>query len=302
LNAIAGVATAEAPYGVAGLVLLVIGFAFKIAAVPLHMWAPDVYEGAPTPVTAFMAAGVKTAAFAALLRTLEVAFAGAKIVELWLPLLFWLAVITMVAGNLLALPQRNVKRMLAYSSVAHAGYLLVGVCSANAPAARADAGEGLLFYLAAYTFAVVGAFSALACVERRDTESATAWDLERFTGLGRRRPFVALVASIFMLSLAGIPPTVGFPAKVLLFKAAVEANLIPLAVVGLVTSAAGAYYYLRVVVYMYMRESEHLETAPTSGWALHVGLALASAAVVVLGVGPSFLADLARASGTVLGG
>ncbi len=302
LSGIARAASADAPFGIVGLVLLIAGFGFKIAAVPLHMWAPDVYEGAPTPVTAYMAAGVKAAAFAALLRTMEVAFAGGKAVDLWLPLIFWLAVITMVAGNLLALPQRNVKRMLAYSSVAHAGYLLVGICAANLATARTDAGEGLLFYLAAYTVSVVGAFSALASVERHDGESTTAWDLDRFTGLGRRRPFVALAASIFMLSLAGIPPTVGFPAKILLFKAAVEANLVPLAVVGIVTSAVGAYYYLRVVVYMYMREAEHGEAPSRSGWGLDLALALAGVLVVVLGVGPSALADVARASGITFGG
>jgi NADH-quinone oxidoreductase subunit N len=302
LSAIGSSGGVQTPYGIAGLVLIAVGFGFKIAAVPFHMWAPDVYEGAPTPVTAFMAAGVKTAAFAALLRTLEIAFPGQRVASLWLPMLFWLAVITMIAGNLLALPQRNVKRMLAYSSIAHAGYLLVGVCAASSASARSDAAMGLLFYLAAYTLAVVGAFSALSCVEKHDVESATAWDLERFTGLGRRRPFLALVASVFMLSLAGIPPTVGFPAKVFLFKAAVEADLVPLAVVGLVASAAGAYYYLRVVVYMYMREAEHAEAPFTSGWPLDLGLALAGLAIVALGVGPSLLADVARASGVSFGG
>jgi NADH-quinone oxidoreductase subunit N len=307
LRAIARAAGAQglgvtSPLGVAGLVLVATGFAFKVAAVPTHMWLPDVYEGAPTPVTAFMAAGVKTAAFASLFRTVATAFPGPGAISLWLPLLSWAAILTMIGGNLLALPQRNVKRMLAYSSVAHAGYLLVGVCAMKTASARADAGEGLLFYLAAYTLAVVGAFSVLVALEKRDTESATAWDIDRFMGLSRRHPYLALAGAVFMLSLAGIPPTIGFPAKVLLFKAAVEADLIPLAIVGLVASAAGAYYYLRVVVYMYMRESEDGEVVPVIGWPLGVALAMTGVAIVVLGVGPSFLVELARASGATFSG
>lgn len=300
LRAIAATTPVSPALLAAGLTLVGAGFAFKVAAVPLHMWAPDVYEGAPTPVTAFMAAGVKAAAFAALVRTFEVAFGGLG--ATWLPPVYWLAILTMGVGNLLALPQRNVKRLLAYSSVAHAGDLLAGVAAAHDPATRAAATEGVLFYLAAYAISAVGALAALSAVERADAESPAAWDVDRFAGLGRRRPALAFAVTLFMLSLVGLPPAVGFPAKVLIFKAAVEADLVSLAVVGVVTSAVGAYYYLRVVVHMYMREPEAAEGAAPRGWALDVAIAVAGVLVVALGILPAELAELARASGATLGG
>jgi NADH-quinone oxidoreductase subunit N len=274
------------------IALIIAGFAFKVAAVPFNMWAPDVYEGAPTPVTGFMAVGVKAAAFAAFFRAVAVAFAGHP--ERWSGLVAVLAILTMVVGNLVALPQRNVKRMLAYSSIAHAGYALVGLAAASVAGARVAGGQGLLFYLAAYTVTALGAFGIAAVVERRDPDAANAWDLERFAGLAKRRPMMALLMAAFMLSLAGIPPTAGFMGKVLVFRAALDAGQIALAVIGVVTSAIGAFYYLRVVVYMYFREPEPTVMAEERMPALEWGLAVACVLVFVLGIGPGRFMEWAR--------
>jgi len=280
-----------------GLGLVGAGLAFKVAAVPFHLWTPDVYEGAPTPVTAFMAAGVKTAAFAVLARLLVTVWAGPSASGLGSGgVVTVLALLTMIFGNLLALPQRSVKRMLAYSSIAHAGYLLVGVVAAGAMGARSSGIAGVLFYLAAYTATVIGAFAVVGILERRGApaeEPNDAWDLTRLAGLARRRPGLAFVMAVFMVSLAGIPPSAGFIAKLLIFKAAVAAQAYGLAVVGVLTSALGAYYYLRVVVYMYMRAPE-AEEAPLVSPALSVALAVCALAVVVLGIGPEPVAALAR--------
>ena len=288
---------------VAGLGLIAAGLAFKVAAVPFHVWTPDVYEGAPTPVTAFMAAGVKTAAFAVLSRVLVSAFASeaAPAQGAFGGVLAVLALATMLFGNLLALPQRSVKRMLAYSSIAHAGYLLLAVWAAGVPEVRDEALTGVLFYLAAYTATVIGAFAVVGSTERRgttvDDEPGDAWDLARFAGLARRRPALAFAMAVFLLSLAGVPPTAGFVAKLLIFKAALGAQAYGLAIAGILTSALGAYYYLRVVVYMYMRPTEGAEETIASP-ALAVGLALAAIAVVALGLGPEPIASLARAAST----
>ncbi len=236
----------------AAVALLVAGFAFKVAAVPFHMWAPDVYEGAPTPVTAFMAIGVKAAAFAAFFRVLAVGFGPAG--EHWGMLITLLAIVTMLGGNLLALPQRNVKRMLAYSSIAHAGYLLIGLSAASGGRGFVSGGQGLLFYLASYAVTALGAFGLAAYVEGKELDAANAWDLERFAGLGKRSPGLAFAMAFFMLSLAGIPPTGGFIAKLLIFRSALDAGQLWLAIIGIATSAIGAWYYLRVVVYLYFRE------------------------------------------------
>ncbi|MCE9672390.1 NADH-quinone oxidoreductase subunit N [Myxococcus stipitatus] len=291
----------------AGLILVGAGFAFKVAAVPFHMWTPDVYEGAPTPVTALMSAGVKAAAFAALVRVFLTLGKG---IDPHLPLVLFsvLAFLTMVAGNLLAIPQRNVKRMLAYSSIAHAGYLLVGVAAlfvtgpgeqfrllgpseltGGTPVdlARAQALRGILFYLLAYTFSAVGAFAMVSALERReDEEKGTAWDLERFSGLAQRRPGWAVAMAAFMLSLGGIPPTIGFMSKLLIFQSAVDSGLVGLAVVGVLSSAAGVYYYLRVVVYMFMRPVPEGAQTLERSWSTELTLVLSTAAVVVLGILP----------------
>jgi NADH-quinone oxidoreductase subunit N len=279
------------------------GFAFKVAAVPFHMWTPDVYEGAPTPVTSFMAVGVKAAAFAALLRTLFIAFptnlAGSP--QWWGGAFEVLAVLTMIGGNLLAIPQRNVKRMLAYSSIAHAGYLLLGVAAA-AHSPIGSSGAGVLFYLVAYTVTAAGAFACVAALERSDPDSLAAWDLDRFAGLARRRPMVAFACTVFMVSFAGIPPSAGFMAKLYIFRSALEGGMTLAALIGVMTSVMGAYYYLRVVVYMYMRPvEEHLEVSPSS-MPLSAALWLAAALVMWLGLNPSALVDLARTSAQALAG
>ncbi len=281
-----------------GVGLIVAGLAFKVAAVPFHLWTPDVYEGAPTPVTAFMAAGVKAAAFAVLARVLLAVWGGAEAARLLGGVVAALALLTMIFGNLLALPQRSVKRMLAYSSIAHAGYLLVGLVAAGAAGARSDAMTSVLFYLAVYAATVVGAFAVVAVTERRSSpgeEAADTWDLTRLAGLARRRPSLAFAMAVFMVSLAGVPPSAGFVAKLLIFKAALTAQAYGLAVVGVLTSALGAYYYLRVVVYMYMRAPEG-EGTPVVRPAVSLALAACAVAVVVLGFGPEPIAALARAA------
>jgi NADH-quinone oxidoreductase subunit N len=292
------------PLHLAGLALVAAGVAFKVAAVPFHAWTPDVYEGAPTPVTAFMAAGVKTAAFAVLARIfLGATGAGPAVAAGLGAIISALAVLTMLFGNLLALPQRSVKRMLAYSSIAHAGYLLVGVVSAAVAGARDKALAGILFYLAAYSATAIGAFAVVGAIERRtrgDEEPADSWDLDRFSGLARKHPALAFAMAVFLFSLAGVPPTAGFVAKLYLFQAAVGAQLYGLAVVGVLTSVLGAYYYLRVIVYMYMRPAEgETETLSTAGTTLALGAAVA--VVVVLGLVAEPVARLAQvASGMLL--
>jgi len=286
------------PLVVVGIGLVGAGLAFKVAAVPFHLWTPDVYEGAPTPVTAFMAAGVKTAAFAVLARVLVSVWGGAALASSFGGVVAVLAILTMLFGNLLALPQRSVKRMLAYSSIAHAGYLLVGVVAAGAAGARESAISSVLFYLAAYTATVIGAFAVVGALERRGApgeEHEDSWDLSRLAGLAKRRPGLAFAMTIFMLSLAGVPPTAGFIGKLLVFKAAIGAQAYGLAIIGVLTSALGAYYYLRVVVYMYMRAPEGEEEATLSP-SLTVALAASALAVVVLGIGPEPVAALARAA------
>jgi NADH-quinone oxidoreductase subunit N len=291
------------PLFLVGTGLVLAGVAFKVAAVPFHAWTPDVYEGAPTPVTAFMAAGVKTASFALLVRIFLAAEGGGNSQVASFSNLVWtLALLTMIGGNLLALPQRSVKRMLAYSSIAHAGYLLVGVVSAGVQAARGESVASLLFYLAVYTATVIGAFAVVGVLERRaegEREAGEAWDLSRFAGLARRRPALAFAMAVFLLSLAGIPPTAGFFAKLYLFRAAIGAGFPILALFGVLTSALGAYYYLRVVLYMYMRPPEVEGEATPSATSL--GLALGAAAVIVLllGIVADPLVALAKAAGAL---
>jgi len=304
----------------AGAVLVAAGFAFKVAAVPFHMWTPDVYEGAPTPVTALMSAGVKAAAFVALVRVFVTVGSG---IDAKLPFAIFstLALLTMVAGNLLALPQRNVKRMLAYSSIAHAGYLLLGVAALFSTqsgqefrllgttalvgaspelVARVDALRSILYYLLAYTVTAVGAFGVMSLLERReDEEKGTAWDLERFSGLAQRRPGWAFAMAAFMLSLAGIPPTVGFIGKLILFRAAVDAGLVGLTIIAVLSSAAGAYYYLRVVVYMYMRPIPEGAHVLERNWMTDLALVLSTVAVVAMGILPGPLTEWIAQAGTL---
>jgi NADH-quinone oxidoreductase subunit N len=244
---VTGATFASAPMLLVGVGLLVVGFGFKVAAAPFHMWTPDVYEGAPTPVTAYMAAGVKAAAFAAFLRVWREAFPGAA--EAWLPVITWLSLLTMVAGNVVALTQKSVKRMLAYSSIAHAGYLLVAVAANNAAGASA-----FLFYLLAYTLATMGAFAVVAVVGEPGERHQ---ELKDFAGLWSVRPWLAIAMAVFMLALLGFPIAggMGFFAKWYVLQAALQAfrPQTLLAVALVVTSVVSAGYYLAVVMYMFMR-------------------------------------------------
>ena len=269
----------------AGLALLLIGFAFKVAAVPFHMWAPDVYDGAPTPVTAFMATGVKAAAFAALFRVLIEGFAHAGA---WPEIVWWLAVITMVGGNLVALAQRSLKRMLAYSSVAHAGYLLVAVASGSAAGTAA-----LIVYLVAYTLMSLGAFALLAAKGRRGESDVLIDDL---AGLAGRRPWLAFALAVCMLSLLGFPGTAGFVGKWYILAAATSAGENALAAILVLASVVSAGYYLPVIMAMYMKP-EPSETAHTDVRLGRLGDAAVTAAVVGLllfGVWPNRLLDVAK--------
>jgi NADH-quinone oxidoreductase subunit N len=284
-NAVAAGAGRD-PMLVIGFGLLLVGFGFKISSVPFHMWAPDAYEGAPTSVAALIATGSKAAAFAALLRVLLTAVRGAPLD--W-PFLVWgLAVLSMTVGNVVALAQQNLKRMLAYSSIAHVGYMLVGVVAGG------SLGTGsVLFYLLVYTFTTAGAFGVLLLLERDGREAVQLAD---YGGLAARHPLAALALSIFLLSLIGIPPTAGFVGKFYLFGAAVKSGYVWLAVIGVLNSAVAAYYYLRLIVFMYMREPEGAPTvlAPSLSGALALVVALWG--VVQLGVVPGPLFDLAQAA------
>src|SRR5258705_7332804 len=232
----------------AAAALLTAGFAFKVAAVPFHMWVPDVYDGAPAPVTGFMAAGVKAAAFAVLVRILVFGFGGATgilILVDWGALVSWLAALTMLVGNLLAIPERSVKRMLAFSSIANAGYLLIAVAAMQKAPARPDAAKGLLFYLASYGVTVIGAFAVVAIIERRLALDGGGDDLTSWSGLSERHPGPAAAMSLFMVSLAGVPPAAGVMAKLTVFRAAVEAGRGPPGTCGFPSSAGGAAFLPR---------------------------------------------------------
>ncbi len=242
------------PILIAGIVMLMAGFGFKISAVPFHMWTPDIYQGAPTPVTAYLSVASKAAGFAALVKVFMVALPG---IELnWNIILAVLAALTIVIGNLTALPQKNVKRMLAYSSIAQAGYILAGLVAANTYGIK-----GVLYYALIYVFANVGAFAVITMVE---TETGST-DIEAFNGLGRRSPMLAAVMTICFLSLAGIPPLAGFVGKFYLFAGAIQAGYLWLAFIGLLMSMISVYYYLNVSKAMYIGVNEDTTTLVVPG-------------------------------------
>jgi NADH-quinone oxidoreductase subunit N len=265
--------------------LLVVGFGFKVAAVPFHMWTPDVYQGAPTPVTGFMAAGTKVAAFAALLRVLTSAL-GPVAWDLR-PALWAIAALTMILGSTLAIAQTDVKRMLAYSSIAHAGFVLVGVVAVSQ-----EGVSGSMFYLVAYAAMILGGFGVAMLVSGRGEERTS---LASYAGLARRSPWLAALLTLFLLSLAGIPPTAGFIAKVVVFQAAVQAGQSALVVIAVLASVVAAFFYLRVIVLMYMREPEDAEVA-TAGAGPGLALGVTAALTLALGVFPSLLLDVLRSA------
>jgi NADH-quinone oxidoreductase subunit N len=271
-----------------GLGLLLVGFGFKVAAVPFHMWTPDVYDGSPTPITGYMATGVKAAAFAALLRVLVEAFSA---VPAWHDIVWWLAVVTMVVGNLIALAQRTVKRMLAYSSIAHAGYLLVAVAAGN-PAGSA----ALLFYLVAYTLMTLAAFALLAAKGRNGERDVRIDDL---AGLAQRRSWLAFALAVSMLSLLGFPGTAGFIGKWYILVAATAAGQNVLAAILVLATVISAGYYLPVIMVMYMQPEpfEDAHAAMRLGRLGHAVVAASVAGLLFLGIRPNRLLDIARTSG-----
>ena len=275
-----------------GLGLLLIGFGFKVAAVPFHMWAPDVYDGAPTPVTGFMATGVKAAAFVALVRVLVEAFPSAE--QLWQPVVYWMAIASMVAGNLVALAQRTLKRMLAYSSIAHAGYLLAAVW----PGSRLSAGAVLL-YLMAYVVTTLATFGFLAALGRGGERDVTYDDI---AGLATRRPWIAVGLSVCMLSLLGFPGTFGFIGKWYILSAIVAEGQTILAIVVVLTSVVSAGYYLPVIMAMYMKPAASEEShATTRLWPAAAGAVVVSViAVVLFGLWPAGALDVAGRSASTL--
>src|SRR5207249_1554485 len=269
-----------------GIALLLVGFGFKVALIPFHVWTPDVYEGAPTAVTAFMAVGVKAAAFAAFARVFVAALG--RVAASWTGLLWVLAALTMTVGNVTAVQQRSVKRMLAYSSIAHAGYALVGLVAGGR-----DGGAALLFYLAVYSFMTLGAFAVLIALGRRGEPNE---DLADWAGVGFRHPVLGLSMAVFMLSLAGVPPTAGFAGKFYLFSAAVDAGQVGLAVIGVLNSVVSVYYYLGVLVQIYMVEGTRSIDAPASRPYLLATILVTGIATLLLGVFPSGAMELARVS------
>jgi NADH-quinone oxidoreductase subunit N len=276
--------TGTTPLALTGTGLILVGLLFKVGAAPFHSWIPDVYQGAPTPVTAFMAAATKIAAFGALLRIFYVALPELR--AEWRPVLWAIAILTMVVGTVTAVTQTDVKRMLAYSAIAHSGFILTGVIAENRPGL-----SSVLFYLFAYGFSTVGAFAVVSLVRGAEGQEETA--MARWAGLGRSNPLVGVVFSLFLLAFAGIPLTSGFVSKFAVFKAAGEGGAIPLVVVGVVASAIAAYFYVRVIVLMFFTDppadAPHIVTP--SG-VTTAAVTVAAAVTLALGALPQPLLDL----------
>jgi NADH-quinone oxidoreductase subunit N len=274
-----------------GMALILVGFGFKVAAVPFHMWTPDVYQGAPTPVTAFMSVGAKAGGFAALLRILVVAMPAVG--EAWGMLVAVLAMLTMILGNVVAIAQRNIKRMLAYSSIAHAGYILVAVSAAQRPEDAPLAVSAAVFYLLTYAFTNLGAFGVVLTVEHED---GSGNQIEDFAGLGRSKPLLAAMMTLFMLSLTGMPVSAGLVGKFFVFQAAINASVgnpwvLAAAIVGIVTSVISAFYYIRIILIMYMQEGEPQVVLKP---ALTVALAVTALATLILGIVPAPVFQMAK--------
>jgi NADH-quinone oxidoreductase subunit N len=276
-----------------GAGLILIGLGFKVAVVPFHMWTPDVYQGAPTPATAFMAVGAKVAGFAALVRIWVMAFSDQSLAEGMVPVLWGIAVLTMILGNVVAIVQSNIKRMLAYSSIAHAGYIIMALVPYSQGDLADETVAAILFYLFAY---MVTSFAAWAVVIALEQREARGLQLDDYAGLSRKYPLLALTMGIAMLSFIGVPPTLGFVGKFSLFSVVLEGGFPGLAIIGVLTSLVSAYYYLRVVVIMYMREGEPVVRRETL---LYLTAIVTGAAMILLGI---FSAPLLNwASNAVLG-
>ena len=274
-----------------GMGLIIVGLGFKVAAVPFHMWTPDVYQGAPTPVTAFMSVGAKAGGFAALLRVLILAFPD--IASTWGWVIGIIAMLTLILGNLVAVSQTDIKRMLAYSSIAHAGYILIAVAAAQDPAVTQYAVSAAVFYLLTYTVTNLGAFAVVLAVERSD---GTGTEIDNFAGLSKTHPVLALMMTLFMLSLTGMPPSAGLVGKFFVFEAAIRAAathpfLIALAVVGVLTSVVSAFYYLRVVIMMYFRDGTGEATMQP---ALTAAMVITAMGTLVLGIVPGPVFQMAQ--------
>ncbi|KAB2846386.1 MAG: NADH-quinone oxidoreductase subunit N, partial [Ignavibacterium sp.] len=268
---------------VAGVLLFLIGFSFKIAAFPFHMWVPDVYEGAPTSVAALFSTGGKAAAFSAIIATLFALFNNGGQGNFFTPFLAVISVLSMFYGSIVAIAQDNIKRMLAYSSISHAGYLIIGLAAGNY-----DAVAGVIFYLAAYTFMNLGAFGMVALIEGKDE---TNLSINSYSGLGSKKPLLAALLALLMFSLAGIPPFAGFFGKYYIFIAAIKANLTWLAILGVISSAISVYFYIRIVVLMYFKTSDtEIEFEGSNNYMLAIILSVLI--VVLMGVFPGSFIDL----------
>jgi NADH-quinone oxidoreductase subunit N len=268
---------------IAGIVMLIAGLGFKAALVPFHMWVPDVYQGAPTPITAFMAVGPKAAAFALMLRVFAEGFGDPELARVWTVALWAVAVATMTLGNVVALRQTHIKRMLAYSSIAHAGYLLVAVVAASA---TPEAYQSAVFYVVVYGLMNLGAFGVV-ILSTDDSEGDP--EIEGLAGLGERQPLAALAMAAFMFSLAGVPPLAGFVGKLLVFRDAIQAGFVGLVIIAVLNSVVSAYYYLRVVVVMYMRPVPEAAKRPSTPVGAVFTVALCAIGVVLLGLRPDWI-------------
>ena len=281
-----------------GIVLLIAGFGFKIAAVPFHMWVPDVYEGAPTPITAYLSVASKAAGFAVILRVFYSAFGLPSWLSLDWGLIFGvLAAIGMTLGNIIAIPQTNIKRMLGYSSIAQAGYLMVGLATVGFSSSADIVGRSaLLFFLASYALTNLGAFIAIIAISGKlDSDQ-----IQDYSGMGKRAPLLALALTLCLVSLIGMPPAAGFMAKFYIFSGAVQHGLLWLVVIAVINSVISAYYYLRVVKVMWLGEPASKKKVPSSV-ALRLALAISCLGVLVLGIIPGYIMKLAEMAASMFG-
>ncbi|MBM3148418.1 MAG: NADH-quinone oxidoreductase subunit N [Chloroflexi bacterium] len=288
----------DSPALVLGIILLVVGFGFKIASVPFQMWVPDVYEGAPTPVTAYLSVASKAAGFAIILRVFFTVFGAPEwLSQNWGLLIAILSAVTMTVGNVVAIVQTNIKRMLGYSSIAQAGYLMVGLATVGM-AAGADAlgRSGLLFFLMSYTVTNLGAFIAVIAMSNKINSDM----INDFTGMGKRAPLLAIALTLCLVSLTGLPPTAGLIAKIYIFSGAVDHGLLWLVIIAVINSCISAYYYFRVVKVMWLGEPASDEKVPST-WALRTALAICCLAVLVMGVVPAAFVRIAEAAVKILG-